>query len=321
MTVRIAFLGDTLLGGEAQATLDEHGYAYALDGLRPLLADADLVVANHEGPLTRRAQPQAKSDTGRKRYWYRADPASAVALADAGIGLVSLANNHVCDYGPEGLHDTLTALDAAGIAHCGAGPDLPAATRPAILDIGPLRIGFLSAMQRYRLYDQERLYATETRSGPARLRLTRIRQDITALREHVDICVVLVHWGRNYQNVSPRQERLARGMQEAGADLIIGHHPHIPQRVETIGTTPVLYSLGNGALGTPGRYHSGRPPYGIIALADLEHHRIPQLKLRLLHIDNTHVHYQPRPVTGTHEQALLQSLTRPTGHATPKIYL
>src|SRR5262245_52561688 len=148
----IAFLGDTLLGGEAQPPLDEHGHDYPLRRVQHLWADADLVVANHEGPMTRRTKPSGKLDTGRKRYWYRADPESAKTLAASGVGVVSLANNHVTDFGPEGLADTLTALDDAGIPHCGAGAEARAARRPVVVEVGGMRVGFLSLMQRYQMY-------------------------------------------------------------------------------------------------------------------------------------------------------------------------
>ena len=308
MTVRVAFLGDTLLGGEAHDVLQACGYGHALGALEPLLSDADLVVANHEGPLTTRSQPDAKLFTGKKRYWYKADPGSVDAMVQAGVGVVSLANNHVCDFGAEGLADTIANLEQAGIAHCGAGPDDARARRPAIVDIGGLRIGFLSVMQRYHLYIQEGTYATASRPGPARLRLTRLRDDIAALRERVDLCVVLVHWGRNYLAVTPRQQRLAREMVIAGAQLVVGHHPHIPQRIEILGNTPVLYSLGNGALGTPGRFHSGRPPYGLIAIADITKGRVARVHLRAIHVDNAAVQYRPTPADDHQSSNLLHSL-------------
>src|SRR5690349_2661062 len=96
---RLTFLGDTLVGGEAQAVLDRHAHAFAFDGIRALFAETDLAVANHEGPITERSEPGAKHDTGRKRYWYKAAPASVDALLGAGIRVVGLANNHVMDYG------------------------------------------------------------------------------------------------------------------------------------------------------------------------------------------------------------------------------
>src|SRR6266496_3474424 len=130
---RIAFLGDTLLGGEGQETIDRLGYGYALEGVASLLSRADLTVVNHEGPLTFLDRPSSKLDNGRKRYWYRGLPDGARALADAGVRVVSLANNHILDFGPEGLADTIEALDAAGIAHSGAGLDEAEARRPAFV--------------------------------------------------------------------------------------------------------------------------------------------------------------------------------------------
>jgi poly-gamma-glutamate synthesis protein (capsule biosynthesis protein) len=308
VSARVAFLGDTLLGGEAQSVLDDRGYGYAFEGVAHVLAGADLVVANHEGPITPRDEPQDKLDLGRKRYWYRALPASARALADAGVGVVSLANNHVLDFGPHGLLDTIAFLDEAHIAHCGAGPDEASARRPAIVDVAGLRIGFLSAMQRYDLYVRERLYASRQRPGPLRLRTSRIREDLATLRQEVDLAVVLVHWGRNYRAVNPRQERLAGVLQEAGAHLVVGHHPHIAQRVDVVGDTPVLFSLGNGLLGTPGRFHSGRPPYGIIAMAEVDKGSVVHLELHPIHVDNARVQFRPRPAADHAAQALVEAL-------------
>jgi poly-gamma-glutamate capsule biosynthesis protein CapA/YwtB (metallophosphatase superfamily)/GNAT superfamily N-acetyltransferase len=293
--IKIAFLGDTLLGGEAQPLLDEYGHDYPLQRIQHLWADADLVVANHEGPLTHRTSPSAKLDTGRKRYWYRGDPESARTLAESGIGVVSLANNHVTDFGPEALADTLTALDDAGIPHCGAGPDAQAARRPVVVEIGGMRVGFLSLMQRYQMYLDEQLYATPEQPGVALLRPSRLARDIGRLRNRVDLCVVLVHWGRNYKPLTELQQRLALQIVAAGADLVVGHHPHVPHPVDTVGGVPVLYSLGNGPFGSPGRYHSGRPPYGAVAGVTVEPHRVVDLEIDCIHVDNSVVQFQPVP--------------------------
>src|SRR6516162_6150752 len=168
---RVSFVGDTLIGGEAQAVLDQRGPRWALDGIRHLFESSDLVVANHEGPLTLLDRPATKLDTGRKRYWYRGDPESAHALVESGVRIVSLANNHILDFGERGLLDTIEALDAAGIAHCGAGANRAEARRPAVVEVNGLKIGFLSFMQRYDVYVAERLYASRTRAGPLQLRL------------------------------------------------------------------------------------------------------------------------------------------------------
>lgn len=311
----IAFLGDTLIGGTADEVIAAHGYDYPFARIRALWADADLTVINHEGPLTLAAEPAAKEDIGKKRYWYKGDPASAHALADAGVRVASLANNHVTDFGPEGLADTIAALDAAGIAHCGAGPSAALARQPAIVEAGGLGVGFLSVMQRYEMYVAEGLYATDDQAGVALLDPPQLARDLSALREAVDVCIVLVHWGRNYRTRTPLQRRLARRIAAAGADLLIGHHPHIPQPVSVVHGVPVLYSLGNGPFGSPGRFHSDRPPYGLVPLAEVDRHRVIGLDLQLINVDNAAVGYQPTPGTDAASAAFLQTLVKPSAAA------
>jgi poly-gamma-glutamate capsule biosynthesis protein CapA/YwtB (metallophosphatase superfamily) len=311
-TVRLTFLGDTLVGGEGQGVLDVQGAGWAFDGIRQLLARSDLVVANQEGPITTRDEPGHKLDTGRKRYWYRAMPASVGALVDAGIRVVSLGNNHVLDFGSEGLADTIAALDAAGIAHCGGGPDRRAARRPAIVRVGSLKFGFLSFMQRYDIYVAEKLYATRDRPGPMRLATNRAQADLERLADRADVRVALAHWGRNYRKVNGRQRRLAAGLASAGADLVIGHHPHVPQPLRVLRGVPVFFSLGNGPLGTPGRFHSGRPPYGLVVSVDFDAAAtIRRVSVAVIRVDNAVVGFQPQLAEPHEARQLLAALLPP----------
>jgi poly-gamma-glutamate capsule biosynthesis protein CapA/YwtB (metallophosphatase superfamily) len=307
-SARLAFLGDTLLGGTGQQVIDRYGYDYPLARIRHLWRDADLVVANHEGPLTRRTEPAEKADTGRKRYWYRADPESAAALAAAGVRLVSLANNHVSDFGPGGLLETMTALKTAGVAHCGAGRDAAEARQPVVLEVAGLQIGFLSVLQKYRMYLAEGLYAGVDHPGAALLDPHLVTGQLAELRARVDVCVVLVHWGRNYRRQTRTQRELAAILRAAGADLVVGHHPHVVQQIEWRAGTPVLYSLGNGPFGTPGRFHSGREPYGLVALVDVTRHRVAGIDVRPMLVDNAIVNYQPRPAHIADTAELLDSI-------------
>lgn len=309
--MRLAFLGDTLLGGVAAEHLERRGYAYAIRGIEQIVARADAVVLNHEGPLTHSEQPLEKTDTGRKRYWYKGLPEAAAVLQELGVVVAGLANNHVLDFGLTGLADTQAALDAAGIGHCGAGSDERAARAPAIVEVAGVRVGVLSCMQRYDIYVRERSYATGERGGCFRLRLPVLRRELDALEDKVDVRIVLAHWGRNYCAVTPRQERLAAGLVEAGADLVVGHHPHIPQRVQLIDGQAVFYSLGNGILGTPGRFHSGRPPYGLLPIVELDRHGVHGIELHLLAVDNRDVLFAPRAVTGPEALAYLETLVSP----------
>ena len=307
--VRVTFLGDTLIGGEAQTVLDAKGTQWAFDGIQPLLAGSDLVVANHEGPITERDLSQGKLDTGRKRYWYRAQRDCLDALLDAGIRVVSLANNHVLDFGVEGLEDTIQALDASGIAHCGAGPDRRAARRPAIVTAGTLQIGFVGFMQRYDLYTAEGVYARRERPGPLRLDLPRAKHDLLRLADRVDLPVALVHWGRNYKRRNPRQQRLAAQLVAFGARLVIGHHPHIAQPIELIDGAVVCFSLGNGPLGTPGRFHSGRPPYGLVISFDLDiHAQVRHVAVTPILVDNAQIGFRPEIADDEPARRLIRKL-------------
>ena len=314
MTITVAFIGDTLLGGDAEETLDREGYARAFEGLAPLLSDADLVVANHEGPITRADHRSRKGpNEGKKRRWYRARPGSARALADAGVGVVSLANNHVLDFGLEGLADTIGHLEAAGVAHCGAALGYRDAYRPAVVAVGGCRIAFLSYMQRYDVYTREDVYASPGHGGVARLPDDGLRAELDAL-EDVDLRVVLVHWGRTYRPVTSRQRRLAARLREAGADLVIGHHSHTAQGVDLSEACPVFFGLGNGAFGTRGRFAKKEsPPYGLLAKVEIDNARaISGLGLQLLHVDNHEVGYRPVPATDAAAEPLLRSLVSPT---------
>jgi poly-gamma-glutamate synthesis protein (capsule biosynthesis protein) len=307
--VRVTFLGDTLIGGEAQSVLDERGARWAFEGIQSLLATSDLVVANHEGPITDLDQPQGKLDTGRKRYWYRARRDCVDALLDAGVRVVSLANNHVLDFGVEALDETIRTLDVAGIAHCGAGPDRRAARRPAIVTAGDLRLGFVSFMQRYDLYMAEGIYARREQPGPLRLDLPRARQDLARLADRVDLPVVLVHWGRNYKRRNPRQQRLANHLVDFGARLVIGHHPHIAQPIELIDGAVVCFSLGNGPLGTPGRFHSGRPPYGLVVSFDFDPHaQLRRVAVTPILVDNAQIGFRPEIADDAPARRLMRKL-------------
>jgi poly-gamma-glutamate capsule biosynthesis protein CapA/YwtB (metallophosphatase superfamily) len=309
MTVTIAFLGDTLLGDQFHDLLREDGYDRPLRRLAPLLARADLTVVNHEGALTAEGRGLAGIPQ-RTQLWMRADPESAAALAASGVRLVSLANNHALDYGLDGLAETLATLDAHGIAHCGAGPTEAEARQPRVLTIGGIRVGFLSCIQRYDMYESW-LYADGSHGGCNLLRARAVRRDLPRLTETADVGIMLVHWGRNYRDVTPAQERWAPRLAAAGADLVIGHHPHIAQRVEILDGCPVLYSLGNGAFGTYGGFAQLRQaPYGLVALVEIEPPgRLSALELHPIDVDNRASGFQPAPVQGEAAIPFLRSLT------------
>lgn len=241
-SVTIAAVGDVSLarGVVDRMQADGPGYPFAL--VAPLL-DGDINVANLEGPLTDRGEPWPKG------YNFRTPPRFASALTAGHIGVVSLANNHIMDFGAVGLADTLTALDAAGIRHAGAGADESAAYAPAVVDVRGLRVAFLG----YVATPDEgggfsiRQWAAGARApGVAIGAADAIHRDVAAARASADFVIVLLHAGDEYlAEPSATQRALTDAALAAGADSVIGAHAHVPQPIERRGRQLVAWGLGN----------------------------------------------------------------------------
>lgn len=264
-TAILVFLGDVVPGRSMEAQLARYGPAYPWGGLGPLLRQADLAVANLESVLTTQGQPMDK------RYIIRAHPGSGQTLVEAGLDLVSLANNHVLDYGQVGLDDTLSVLDTLGIAVVGAGCGIDAgdgstaeedrdgscrAGRPAIFAFDGVKVAVLGYAGAYwngspDMPSSDRIAWAE----PAR-----VQADVRAARGQADVIVVILHAGVEYAGTpSANQVAVARAAIDAGADLVVGHHPHVTQTVERYDGPEseggrhglIVYSLGNAMFDIP----------------------------------------------------------------------
>jgi hypothetical protein len=171
----------------------------------------------------------------------------ATVLRQAGVGVVSLANNHVMDYGPSGLAQTMDALSGAGVRFAGAGLDRERACAPAFVTIRGTRVAFLA---RTGVLVTAPSYAQERSPGTAFLDPTETVAAIKRCRPNAEVVVLLLHWGlEEYRYPSPSQRKLVKQFARAGADVVLGHHPHVTQGIERIGRTVVAYSLGNFAFG------------------------------------------------------------------------
>lgn len=234
-TITLVAVGDVMLARDLVTLMDTHGSTYPFEHVATLLGDADVTIANIEGTLTERGTPADK------KYTFRTPPRHAAGLAQAGIDVVSLGNNHALDFGPEGLQDTIAALDAVGIAHSGAGQGEEAARRPAILEVKGTRMAFLSYAA-----TADAVSAGPGQSGIAWGSVETMRDDIRQAKEEADVVVVSLHAGVEYADEpSPDQRALAQAAAEAGAALVLGHHPHVLQPWEFHDSTLIVYSLGN----------------------------------------------------------------------------
>ncbi|MCZ6832315.1 MAG: CapA family protein [Acidobacteria bacterium] len=268
--------------------------AYPFARIAAITRAADLFLVNLEGTLTTQGQPVEKS------FNFKAEPQDVAILQTAGVDVVSLANNHALDYSAEGLRQTRATLLRAGIAAFGAGRDLAEARRPAILERNGVRVGFLGYLfMGDHTIEPEVIYAGPGRAGAAGTHkdlptlLHWIREDVTALRPRVDLLVVVFHGGRESSNlIEPYQRQVAETAVAAGADLLVGHHPHTLQGLEQIAGATVAYSLGN--LMFAGNWNPRRKEAALLELTWKEASRT-RVRILPLAVDNLPAEpFQPR---------------------------
>lgn len=206
------------------------------------MTEADIFMLNNEFTFTNRGEPMPD-----KSYTFRSDTENVKYLFDMGADLVSLANNHTFDFGEISLLDTLDTLKAAGMPQVGAGRNIREASAPVYFDTGDMRIGFLAATQIERIASPPTRGATENEPGVFRcLNPDALYEAVREARKNCDYLVVFIHWGTEKTD-QPDWAQLEQGpgLAAAGADLIIGAHPHVLQGLESVGGVPVVYSLGN----------------------------------------------------------------------------
>jgi hypothetical protein len=285
-TIEVTWTGDTFIGDAAEPMIAEHGAGWVFEHISSLLG-GDVVIVNAEAPITDLDEPF----TPNKLYSYASAPAAATALADAGVHVLGLANNHALDQGEQGLLDTIEHGADAGLVSFGAGVDDAQAERPLLIESGDTTIGVVALAKGYGT----RLTAGPGRAGTVPFSTASIARGYNlAKAAGADHVVAYVHWGENYrpEPVSDQQRDAAK-FQAAGYSLVIGHGPHVMQGVEMVGSMPVLHSLGNFVFGTPGSYREDLPGYGLIADTVFGPAGLEEVRLTCIVVDNRLVDYQP----------------------------
>jgi len=198
----------------------------------------DMMMVNLENAVTRSV------DSVEKEFVFKMKPEYLSLFHKARISIVNCANNHTADFGAEGISETIQQLDSAGIRHVGIGRNLAEARKPVILSVNGVRIGFLG-------YGGMRDFiASRTRPGTTSRSLWLILDDIRRLKPRVDFIVINLHWGDELaREPDSNQIALAHRISDAGADLIIGHHPHVLQGIERYHGKIIAYSVGNFVFG------------------------------------------------------------------------
>jgi len=235
----LLFVGDVMLSRGIDYMVRKHGngdFSYPFLKIADFLRDADLLFGNLEGPISERGKNQGSI------YSFRAKPQAVQGLKFAGFDILSVVNNHILDWGRVALIDTLDILKTNGIASAGAGRNYAEANEPAIINFEDTRIAFFA----YTNLVSKSFSATKDSAGISFFDLERVKKSIAETRAETDIIIVSLHWGEEYKTkASDFQKKLAHELIDAGADLIIGHHPHVAQEVEQYRGKRIAYSLGN----------------------------------------------------------------------------
>ena len=237
--VTLAAVGDIMLNRDVKKVGLQKGWEHIFAEVMPYLSQVDLAFANLESPI---------GDKGHFINMFQAPTEAILGLTYAGFDLVSLANNHTLDYHHEGMFETMRLLTEHQIAWVGAGQDIQQARTPLIREVNGVKLGFLAYTEMWFVHAREPIswQATDDEPGVAPAELDMICEDIRTLRELVDCLIVSIHWGKEYDSeANKEQKNLARAAVDAGADIILGHHPHVLQGIEFYKQGVIAYSLGN----------------------------------------------------------------------------
>jgi hypothetical protein len=252
--------GDVTVGHHYQTYFDEQVgkgrsreemFAHGFKEVKEVAESADLFLVNLECPFTEGGEKLPKN------FNFRARPEFVNTLLAGSVDVVSLANNHLMDYGPQGLVDTLMTLEQARIPYFGAGRNMAEARRPAFLTVGGVRFAFIGYFfLGNRNIEPPQVYATDTTPGVAGhfsdvdVMERMLREDIIAAKAKADVVLPFFHWGReSTYDPQPYQVRLTRAAIDAGAAGVLGSHPHVLQAMELHQGAPAVYSLGNFVFG------------------------------------------------------------------------
>lgn len=240
--VDILFCGDIMLDWGIKTVIDKYGFDYPLKRMKELLLEFDFRFCNLECPLSEEGEPHVD-----KKYIFLGEPQYIQLLINGYIDGVTLANNHSCDFGEIALMNTMTNLSFSGIQYTGAGIDSETARLPILIEKKNVRVAIFG----YSTIALRGSYATTKNPGIAKASLSLIRRDIQKFRRFNDFIVISLHWGIEYSDYpTEKQIDMAHNIIDCGADVIIGHHPHIYQGIEIYKGKPIIYSLGNYIFGS-----------------------------------------------------------------------
>ncbi len=299
--VSIAAVGDLMLSSWAIPVLRAKGTDYPYEKTHGILNSADAAIANLEAPFTTAGEPFEK------KFNFKVPPEFARSLKTAGIKVVNLANNHIMDFGVTGLESTIKTLDMNGVQHSGAGMNREEAHVPAVLNLEGKRVAFFG----FSMTFPTEFYAKEDSAGTAYPEAEQLVRDISNWKQKVDFVIASFHWSAEKRD-TPKDYQIyfAHLAIDSGADLVLGHHPHVLQGIELYKNKLIAYSLGNYAFAS----YSKSAFDSIILKVFLNVSGLFLGYCVPINVDNRYVEFQPEVLQGEQRQAVitkLQRLSRP----------
>lgn len=244
----ILFGGDMMFDRYIRTVMRKHGDFFPLESLRGILSQADMVVANLEGPVTENVSLSETSVIGaRENYFFTFDPVVATVLRDFHIRVVNIGNNHILNFKEEGVEETKKFLKEEGIGYFGS--PLPSDDRFLIKEIQGVKVALVNYNQ-FVWQGKEKAF-----------------HDIEIAKTLAEVVILYAHWGTEYVAVLPKTKVLAHEFVDAGVDLIIGSHPHVVQEKEVYQGKTIYYSLGNMVFD---QYFSQDTMTGLLVQASLD---------------------------------------------------
>ncbi len=284
--VSIALVGDIMLDDTPGKVIKQGRDPFA--SFAPILRSADIRLGNLECVVATKGTPEPD-----KPYTFRAHP-RALKMLKRYFDAVTLANNHSGDFGPIAFNEMLGLLSAQGIAYFGGGRNLEEAHTPLIVERNGLRVAFLG----YDEFFPRSFEADYDKPGIAWSEDEQVRLDITSARSiyHADIVIPIMHWGWEHEPLSSvRQRQLAHLMIDAGADAVVGGHPHVTQDAEIYQGKPIIYSLGNFLFDS---FTSEENNTGWLLRMELSRAGVAQWRTYVAHIDKEGIPHPAPQVPG-----------------------
>ncbi len=286
-TINLVMVGDIMLSRNVADYVAKHAandFAFPFRNVAVFLKAADIATGNLETPVSGRGK---KLD---KTYVFNAPPEAMAGIKGSGLRTLCLANNHILDYGEEALNDTVAGLDKSEISHYGLSDDGGPGQRPVIIACKGLKFGFLAYADIANSYSYPGVYKG-FKFRPAEARPEFIISDVEKLKPEVDVVVVALHWGIEYQDTPNEHQRtLARSLIDAGVKVVTGHHPHFLQSIERYKDGIIFYSLGNFVFDQRSRPRSRD---SVMARVTFKGTRIDDVSYVPIHIDST---FSPAPI-------------------------